>query len=70
MLPRCTVCDVGSGVGAISLELAKAYSHLDLTLQDQPHVMEQARSVRLIYIFIVLIFAYDNPSILLVDVES
>jgi tRNA1(Val) A37 N6-methylase TrmN6 len=45
MLPGSTVCDVGSGVGAISFELAKAYSHLKLTLQDQPHVLDQARGV-------------------------
>ena len=45
MLPGSTVCDIGSGVGAISIELAKAHTHLKLTLQDQPHVLEQALGV-------------------------
>lgn len=48
MASGSTICDVGSGLGAISLELAKEHSHLKLTLQDQPHVLEQARIVRLL----------------------
>ncbi|KAI0040338.1 S-adenosyl-L-methionine-dependent methyltransferase, partial [Auriscalpium vulgare] len=37
-----TVCDVGSGVGAVSIELAKKYPNLHLTLQDLPSVITQA----------------------------
>jgi 2-polyprenyl-3-methyl-5-hydroxy-6-metoxy-1,4-benzoquinol methylase len=56
MLSGSTVCDVGSGVGAISLELAKAYPHLNLTLQDQAHVLEQARGVSFLYRFYLSMF--------------
>jgi hypothetical protein len=45
MAPGSTFCDIGSGVGGISLELAKAHSHLKLTLQDQPHILDKARDV-------------------------
>jgi 2-polyprenyl-3-methyl-5-hydroxy-6-metoxy-1,4-benzoquinol methylase len=45
MVSGSTICDIGSGLGAISLELAKTHSHLKLTLQDQPHILEQARGV-------------------------
>ncbi|KII84142.1 hypothetical protein PLICRDRAFT_179817 [Plicaturopsis crispa FD-325 SS-3] len=37
-----TVCDVGGGIGILHLKLAKAYPHLQLTLQDQAHVLEEA----------------------------
>ncbi|ETW76185.1 hypothetical protein HETIRDRAFT_390575 [Heterobasidion irregulare TC 32-1] len=40
-----TVCDVGSGVGMVSIELARKYPNLHLTLQDLPHIMEQARTL-------------------------
>ena len=40
-----TVCDVGSGVGMVSIELARKYPNLHLTLQDLPHIIEQARTV-------------------------
>lgn len=45
LIPGTTVCDVGGGVGSVSIGLAKAYPHLLLTLQDQPLVLEQARTV-------------------------
>src|ERR1700691_6362783 len=41
-----TLCDVGSGVGAVSLDLAKAHPHLRITLKDQPQIIEWARDVR------------------------
>jgi hypothetical protein len=40
-----TLCDVGSGVGAVSLDLAKAHPHLRITLQDQPQIIEWARDL-------------------------
>ncbi|KAI0056503.1 S-adenosyl-L-methionine-dependent methyltransferase [Artomyces pyxidatus] len=38
-----TVCDVGSGVGMVSIELAKKYPNLHLMLQDLPSVVIQAQ---------------------------
>jgi hypothetical protein len=52
MVSGSTICDIGSGLGATSLELAKTHSHLKLTLQDQPHVLELARGVSLLRRFI------------------
>jgi len=43
MAPGSTFCDIGSGVGEVCLQLAKEHSHLKVTLQDQPHVLETAR---------------------------
>ncbi|KAK7453456.1 hypothetical protein VKT23_011729 [Stygiomarasmius scandens] len=40
-----TVCDIGSGVGAITLALAQGHPHLRITLQDLPDPLEQARQV-------------------------
>ncbi|KAF8067694.1 O-methyltransferase-domain-containing protein [Lyophyllum atratum] len=37
-----TVCDVGSGVGAFSLPLARAYPQLRISLFDLPETIEQA----------------------------
>jgi hypothetical protein len=48
MVPGSTFCDIGSGVGAISLKLAKTHSHLRLTLQDQPQILEHAQDVRIV----------------------
>jgi len=42
--PGTTVCDVGGGIGHISMPLAKAHPHLKLKLQDLPASIEQARS--------------------------
>lgn len=39
-----TVCDVGAGVGAISIKLARAHPHLKITLQDISS-LEQAKKV-------------------------
>lgn len=39
-----SVCDVGGGVGNISLRLAKAYPTLNLKLQDLPECMVQAKN--------------------------
>ena len=39
-----SVCDVGSGVGTVSLQLAKTYPTLQLKLQDLPHVMLHAKN--------------------------
>ncbi|KAF9563367.1 S-adenosyl-L-methionine-dependent methyltransferase [Agrocybe pediades] len=38
-----TVCDVGAGVGNITMQLAKAYPSLQLILQDLPERVKQAR---------------------------
>ena len=54
-----TFCDIGSGVGSVSIELAKAHSHLKLTLHDQPQILKQARGVRLHH-FCMPIFADDT----------
>jgi hypothetical protein len=40
-----TFCDVGGGTGGVLIPLAKVHRHLKLTLQDQPNVIEKARSV-------------------------
>jgi len=39
-----SVCDVGGGVGTMSLRLAKTYPTLQLKLQDLPHVILQAKN--------------------------
>lgn len=38
-----SVCDVGAGIGNITLQLAKAHPHLQLKLQDLPERIVQAR---------------------------
>jgi len=40
-----TFCDIGGGIGHVSLELAKAHPHLKVTVQDLPDVIDQARDV-------------------------
>ena len=39
-----TVCDVGGGIGSITLQLAKARPNLQLILQDLPERIQQAKS--------------------------
>jgi len=39
-----TVCDVGGGIGDISLQLAKAYPNLRLILQDLPEQINVAKN--------------------------
>ena len=43
-----TFCDVGGGIGGVSMALIKAHPHLKVTLQDLPNVIEQASEVSLI----------------------
>ena len=40
-----TVCDIGSGVGTVTLELAKVHPGLKLILQDMPSVLNYAENV-------------------------
>ena len=39
-----SVCDVGGGIGNITLQLAKAYPTLNLKLQDLPERILQAKN--------------------------
>ncbi|KAJ7661851.1 S-adenosyl-L-methionine-dependent methyltransferase [Mycena rosella] len=39
-----TVCDLGGGVGTMTMELARAHPHLQLKLQDMPERMVQAKN--------------------------
>ncbi|KAI0081993.1 S-adenosyl-L-methionine-dependent methyltransferase [Panus rudis PR-1116 ss-1] len=44
-LPEGTVlCDVGSGLGRMSMQVAKAHPHIRVVLQDVPAVLEQAKT--------------------------
>ncbi|TFY54972.1 hypothetical protein EVG20_g9491 [Dentipellis fragilis] len=38
-----TWCDVGGGMGGMLLPIAQTHPHIQLTLQDQPHVLEEAK---------------------------
>lgn len=38
-----TVCDVGGGIGAISMQLLKKHPHLRIKLQDTPERIKQAK---------------------------
>jgi len=42
-----TVVDVGSGIGTVSMAVARSVPHLNFVLQDRPAVMEHAQTVRL-----------------------
>jgi len=45
-LPQdAVVVDVGGGVGAVSLALAKSHSHLKIVIQDRPAVVEEGKTV-------------------------
>ncbi|ESK85642.1 S-adenosyl-L-methionine-dependent methyltransferase [Moniliophthora roreri MCA 2997] len=39
-----TVCDIGGGNGHVTMGLMRAHPHLKVVLQDQPQVIEQAKS--------------------------
>ena len=43
MSDGASVCDVGGGIGHITLQLAKAYPNLNLKLQDLPERILQAK---------------------------
>ncbi|KAJ7512101.1 S-adenosyl-L-methionine-dependent methyltransferase [Mycena galericulata] len=40
-----SVCDLGGGVGTMTIQLAKAHPHLQLKLQDMPDRMVQAKEI-------------------------
>jgi len=40
-----TFCDIGGGVGSVSIRLVKAHAHIKITLQDLPNVIEDARAI-------------------------
>ncbi|KAF9563371.1 S-adenosyl-L-methionine-dependent methyltransferase [Agrocybe pediades] len=40
---NASVCDVGSGVGTMSMEIAKAHGHLRFVLHDTPERLKQAQ---------------------------
>lgn len=46
MTKKDTIVDVGGGIGAVGLEIAKANPHVNLVIQDRDAVMEQAKEVR------------------------
>ncbi len=39
-----TVCDVGGGIGTISMKLAEAHTHLRIVLQDLPAQIQSAKN--------------------------
>ncbi|KAK0441263.1 O-methyltransferase-domain-containing protein [Desarmillaria tabescens] len=39
-----TMCDVGGGIGSISMQLAEAYPHLRIVLQDLPAPIQNAKN--------------------------
>lgn len=39
-----TVCDVGGGIGALTMQLARKYPHLQLKLQDTPDRIVEAQT--------------------------
>ena len=45
LAPGASVCDVGSGVGAVMESLATRHPHIHVTLQDLPVVIDRARAV-------------------------
>lgn len=45
LVPGSTVCDIGSGVGTVTLELAMAHPGLKLILQDMPSILKYAETV-------------------------
>lgn len=43
-----TVVDIGGGIGAFSLPLAKKHKHIKITIHDLPEVVAQARAVSIL----------------------
>ncbi|KAG6811118.1 hypothetical protein H0H92_008918 [Tricholoma furcatifolium] len=43
--PGTTICDVGSGIGSVAMDLMKAYPNLQFKLQDLPAVIQQAETI-------------------------
>ncbi|KAH6909836.1 hypothetical protein BKA70DRAFT_177736 [Coprinopsis sp. MPI-PUGE-AT-0042] len=43
LAPGTSLCDVGGGIGTMTVKLAKAHPHLKLKLQDTPERMIQAQ---------------------------
>ncbi|KAF7323937.1 Methyltransf-2 domain-containing protein [Mycena kentingensis (nom. inval.)] len=43
--PGASVCDLGGGVGAMAMQLARAHPHLHIKLQDLPDRISQAQNV-------------------------
>jgi tRNA1(Val) A37 N6-methylase TrmN6 len=43
--PGTTLCDLGSGVGSVTLAIAKAHPHLQVTLHDLEAPLKEARAV-------------------------
>lgn len=41
---NASVCDVGGGIGHISMQLHKAHPNLQIVLQDLPQTIQQAES--------------------------
>ena len=42
--PQTTVCDVGGGVGGVSMQLARCHPNLNFVVQDLPENVERARN--------------------------
>ena len=43
------VVDVGGGFGEVATAISKTYPHLKLVVQDRPNVVDEARTVRLLF---------------------
>ena len=43
-----TVVDVGGGIGAFSLPLAKTHKHIKITIHDLPEALVQSRAVSIL----------------------
>ena len=44
-----TVVDVGGGIGAFSLPLAKTHKHIKITIQDLPEALAMAQGVSTLF---------------------
>ncbi|KAK7691573.1 hypothetical protein QCA50_004972 [Cerrena zonata] len=45
LAPKSTVCDLGSGLGHVSMHIAKACPQINIVLQDLPNTIEQAKLI-------------------------